>query len=170
MKTRARLRAPYLGQRIHGKTQEEICGKSYGPSCLTATLLTALPARAQNPNYDVGQVWRVTYYHLKPGQGEAFWKDFRENLKPVYESLKKEGLITDYKVWTNVTIEHPNDWDVALGLLFANYAAIDQLDAKAATSVAKHYGSREAMLEAGKKRNDLREVVASKLAREVMPK
>jgi hypothetical protein len=136
----------------------------------TATLSTALPARAQNPNYDVGQVWRVTYYHVKPGQGEAFWKDFRENLKPVYESLKKEGLITDYRVWTNVTIEHPNDWDVALGLVFANYAAIDQLDAKAATSVAKHYGSREAMLEAGKKRNDLREVVASKLAREVIPK
>jgi hypothetical protein len=134
------------------------------------TLLTALPARAQNPNYDVGQVWRVTYYHIKPGQGEAFWKDFRENLKPVYESLKKEGLITDYKVWTNVTIDRPDDWDVALGLLVANYAAIDQLDAKAATSVAKHYGSREAMIEAGKKRNDLREVVASKLAREVMPK
>ena len=135
-----------------------------------ATLLTALPARAQNPNYDVGQVWRVTYYHIKPGQGEAFWKDFRENLKPVYESLKKEGLISDYKVWTNVTVDHPDDWDVAVGLMVANYAAIDQLDAKAATSIAKHYGSREAMLEAGRKRNDLREVVASKLAREVMPK
>ena len=135
-----------------------------------ATLLTALPARAQSPNYDVGQVWRVTYYHLKPGQGEAFWKDFRENLKPVYESLKKEGLIVDYKAWINVTTDHPDDWDVAVGLMVANYAAIDQLDAKAATSVAKHYGSREAMIEAGKKRNDLREVVASKLAREVMPK
>ncbi len=135
-----------------------------------ATLLTALPARAQSPNYDVGQVWRVTYYHIKPGQGEAFWKDFRENLKPVYESLKKEGLIVDYKAWINVTTDHPDDWDVAVGLMVANYAAIDQLDAKAATSVAKHYGSREAMIEAGKKRNDLREVVASKLAREVMPK
>jgi hypothetical protein len=135
-----------------------------------ATLLTALPARAQSPNYDVGQVWRVTYYHIKPGQGEAFWKDFRENLKPVYESLKKEGLIVDYKAWINVTVDHPGDWDVAVGLMVANYAAIDQLDAKAATSVAKHYGSREAMIEAGKKRNDLREVVASKLAREVMPK
>jgi len=134
------------------------------------TLLTALPARAQNPNYDVGQVWRVTYYHIKPGQGEAFWKDFRENLKPVYESLKKEGLIVDYKAWINVTTDHPDDWDVAVGLMVANYAAIDQLDAKAATSVAKHYGSREAMIEAGKKRNDLREVVASKLARQVMPK
>ena len=135
-----------------------------------ATLLTALPACAQNPNYDTGPVWRVTYYHVKPGQGEAFWKDFREHLKPVYESLKKEGLISDYKVWVNVTTDHPGDWDVALGLLFANYAALDQLDAKAAASVAKHYGSREAMIEAGKKRNELREVVASKLAREVMPK
>ncbi len=133
-------------------------------------LLLALPSYAQNPNYDVGQVWRVTYYHIKPGQGEAFWKDLRENLKPVYESLKKEGLISDYKVWTNVTTDGPADWDVAVGLMMANYAAIDQLDAKAATTVAKHYGSRDAMIEAGRKRNDLREVVASKLAREVTPK
>jgi len=134
------------------------------------TLLTALPAYSQNPNFDVGQVWRVTYFHLKPGQGEAFWKDFRENLKPVYESLKKERIISDYKVWTNATTENPNDWDVAVGLMFANWAALDEVDAKAATIVAKHYGSRDAMIDAGKKRNDLREVVMSKLAREVMPK
>jgi hypothetical protein len=137
---------------------------------LVAISLSAVRCRAQSPNYDVGQVWRVTYYHIKPGQGEAFWKDIRENLKPVYESLKKEGMISDYKFWTNVTTERPGDWDVAVGLMVANYAAIDQLDAKAATSIAKHYGSREAMIEAGKKRNELREVVASKLAREVMPK
>lgn len=137
---------------------------------LVAMLLSALPCQAQNPNYDVGQVWRVTYYHIKPGQGEAFWKDLREHLKPVWESLKKEGLISDYKVWTNVTLDSPGDWDVAVGLMMANYAAIDQLDAKAATIAAKHYGSREALIEAGKKRNDLREVVSSRLAREVTPK
>jgi len=139
-------------------------------SLLFVMLLAALPCRAQSPNYDVGQVWRVTYYHLKPGQGDAFWKDFRENLKPVYDSLKKEGLISDYKVWLNVTTDSPGDWDVAVGLMLPNYAAIDQLDAKAATIVIKHYGSRDAMLEAGKKRNDIREVVSSKLAREVTPK
>ena len=54
--------------------------------------------------------------------------------------------------------------------MVANYAATNQLDAKAATSVAKHYGSRDAMIEAAKKRNEIREVVSSKLAREVMPK
>jgi hypothetical protein len=134
------------------------------------TLLTALPVLAQNPNYDRGPVWRVTYYKLKPGQGDAFWKDFRDNLKPSYDAIKKEGIITDYKVWTNVTTDGPNDWDIAVGLMFPNWAAIDQADAKASTVIAKHYGSREAMLEAGKKRNEIREVVASKLAHEVMPK
>ena len=134
------------------------------------TLLTAASTYAQSPNYDVGPVWRVTYLHIKPGQSEAFWKDIRENFKPVYADFKKEGLISDYKFWLNDTIDHPNDWDVAIGVLFPNYAALDTVDAKAATIAAKHYGSRDAMIEAGKKRNDLREVVASKVAREVMPK
>jgi hypothetical protein len=133
-------------------------------------LLSALPSYAQSPNYDVGPVWRVTYYHIKPGQGDAFWKDFRENLKPVYDAVKKEGMLTDYKVWTNVTTDHPDDWDIAVGLLFPNWAALDQVDAKAATISTKHYGSRDAMLDAAKKRNEIREVVASKLAHEVMPK
>jgi hypothetical protein len=91
-------------------------------------------------------------------------------LKPLYADFKKEGLISDYKMWLNVTTDHPGDWDVAVGILYPNYAAMDALDAKGATVAAKHYGSRDAMIEAGKKRNDLREVVASKLAREVTPK
>ncbi|HMD16353.1 MAG TPA: hypothetical protein VKH18_06770 [Terriglobales bacterium] len=144
--------------------------KALHATLFAVTLLTALPALAQNPNYDYGPVWRVVYFKLKPGQAEPFWKDFREHLKPSYDAVKKEGIITDYKVWTNVTTDGPQDWDIALGLMFPNWAAIDQSDAKTATIIAKHYGSRDAMIEAGKKRNDIREVVASKLAREVMPK
>lgn len=134
------------------------------------TLLTAGAAYAQNPNYDVGPVWRVSYYSIKTGQGDAFWKDFRENIKPVYEELKTAGLITDYKVFQNTGADHPNDWDVAVAILYPNWGSLDQLDAKGATIAAKHYGSREAMLEAGKKRADYRELVASHLARELMPK
>jgi hypothetical protein len=144
--------------------------KAVCAALFAVTLLTALPALAQNPNYDPGPVWRVVYFKLKPGQGDPFWKDFRENLKPGYEMLKKEGILSEYKVWNNVTTDSPQDWDIALGLMFPNWAAIDQADARAATILAKHYGSREAMLEAGKKRNEIREVVASKLAREVNPK
>jgi phage gpG-like protein len=140
-------------------------------ACLSVVmLLSALPSYAQSPNYDVGRVWRVTYYHIKPGQSEAFWKDFRENVKPVYEEAKKQGLLSDYKVWNNVTTDRPDDWDVAVATVYPNFAAIDQIDAKAATISTKHYGSRQAMIEAAKKRNEIRDVVASKLAREVMPK
>jgi hypothetical protein len=132
-----------------------------------ATLVMASASLAQSPNYDVGPVWRVTYYSVKPGEGDAFWKDFREHIKPVYDEFKKAGLIVEYKAFVNPVVDHPHDWDVAIGLLYPNYAALDQLDSKGASVAVKHYGSREAALEAAKKRADLREVVASHLAREV---
>ena len=135
-----------------------------------AMLLAAGTTFAQSPNYDPGPVWRVTYYHLKTGQGDAFWKDFREHVKPVLEEFKKAGLISDFKTFLNPVLDHPGDWDVALSISYPNYAALDQLDAKGATIVSKHYGSRDAALEAAKKRNDLREAVASHLAREVTSK
>ena len=137
---------------------------------LLVCLFAVVPAFAQNPNYDVGPVWRVTYYHVKPGMGDTFWKDVHDHLKPLLEEYKKAGLISDFKTFTNATTDGPNDWDTALAILFPNWAAMDQIDAKAATIVAKHYGSREASLEAAKKRSEFRDVVASHLAREVMPK
>ena len=135
-----------------------------------AVLLTAFPASAQNPNYDPGPVWRVTYYHIKPGQGDALWKDFREHTKPILEEFKKAGLISDYKTFTNPVTDHPGDWDVAISISYPNYAALDQLAAKGATITAKHFGSRDAALERAKKLDDVREVIASHLAREVLSK
>ena len=133
-------------------------------------VLSASSGFAQNPNYDVGPVWRVTYMHLKPGMGDVFWNDFRQNIKPVLDEQKKVGLISDYKTFVNPTTNQPNDWDVALGVLYSNWASLDQIDAKAATIVVKHYGSREAAFESARKRSDIRDIVASHLAREVMPK
>jgi hypothetical protein len=109
----------------------------------------------------------VIYIHLKPGQGDAFWNDVRQNLKPVYEEQKKQGLISEYKFWVNPTSDGPHDWDVAIGILYANFAALDQVAAKAATVAIQHYGTREAMLDAAKKRSETGEVVANRLAREV---
>jgi hypothetical protein len=134
------------------------------------TLFAANPAFAQSPNFDPGPVWRVTYYHIKPGQADAFWKDFRENTKPIFEEFKKAGLIVDYKTFTNPVTDRPDDWNVAVSVSYPNYAALDQLAAKGASIVNKHFGSRDAALASAKKQDDVREVVASHLAREVMSK
>ena len=131
------------------------------------SLVGAASSQAQSPFYNPGPVWRVIYVHLKPGQGDAFWNDVQKNLKPIYDEQKKQGLIMEYKFWTNPVSDGPNDWDVAIGLLYANYAALDQVAAKAATVAIQHYGTREAALEAGKKRSEIGEIVANKLAREV---
>ena len=144
--------------------------KALSAMLFVTALLGACPAFAQNPNYSPGPVWRVTYFHIKPGQGDAFWNDFRQHGKPILDEDKKQGLISDYKAFTNPVLNQPNDWDVAIAVLYPNWAALDQLDARGATIATQHYGSREAMLEAGRKRAEFRDVVGSHLAREVTPK
>jgi hypothetical protein len=144
--------------------------KSLFIAVFVAMLMSAISTHAQSPFYDPGPVWRVIYVHLKPGQGDAFWKDVKDNLKPIYDAQKKEGIITDYKFWTNPVSDGPNDWDVAIGLLYPNYAALDAAASKAATIATKHYGTREALLDSGKKRSEIGEVVANHLAREVILK
>jgi hypothetical protein len=141
--------------------------KSLLAAVFVGVLLSAASSYAQSPFYNNGPVWRVIYIHLKPGQGDAFWNDVRQNLKPIYEEQKKQGLISEYKFWVNPTSDGPHDWDVAIGILYANFAALDLVAAKAATVATQHYGTREAMLEAAKKRSETGEVVANRLAREV---
>src|SRR5258708_10033528 len=112
-------------------------------------------------------------FHLfrhKAGKGRCFLDRFPQHGKPVVDEDKKQGLLTDYKVFTNPVSNSPGDWDVAIGVLYPNWAALDQFATKGATIAIQHYGSRDAMLEAGRKRDDIREVVASHLAREVIPK
>jgi len=123
--------------------------------------------QAQNPNYNVGPVWRVTYIHINPGQGDAFWNDVRQNVKPVWDEDKRQGLIVDYKLYINPVANQPDDWNVAGAVLYPNWAALDQFAEKGATIAIKHYGTREAMLEAGRKRSEFGKVLASRLAREV---
>src|SRR5260370_16543712 len=103
-----------------------------------ATLLATSPAFAQSPNFDPGPVWRVTYYHIKSGQADAFWKDFRDNTKPIFEEFKKAGFISDYKLFTNPVTDDPGDWNVAISISYPNYAALDHLPAKAPPLLHKH--------------------------------
>lgn len=111
----------------------------------------------------------MVYYRIKPGQEGASWKDFQENAKPIFEQWKKEGIVTDYKIFQNPLKDRPDDWDVVLLLAHPNYAALDQ-EAKVGVAYLKHYGSPEAAAAAAKKRSELREVITTRLVREVLLK
>jgi hypothetical protein len=135
---------------------------------VTLLLLSMAPAVvAQNPNYNNGPVWRVIYVDVKTGMGDAFWSDIKQNFKPIYEEYKKQGWVVDYKFYTNPVVDHPNDWSAAIAIEYKSWATLDEMAEKAAAITVKHYGSREAMMDAAKKRNEFAPTVSSKLAREV---
>lgn len=136
--------------------------------CLTLMFFAlGTPLIAQSPHYNNGPVWRVTYIHLKAGMSDAYWTDITQNFKPIYDDFKKQGWIIDYKFYTNPVTASPDDWDVAIAFEYKNWGTIDEMSEKAATIAAKHYGSREAMMDAAKKRAEFSTVVRSSLAREV---
>jgi hypothetical protein len=136
-------------------------------SVMLPLLLTVPALIAQNPNYNNGPVWRVIYIDVKPGMGDAFWTDIRQNFKPIYDEFKKQGWVTDYKFYTNPVAQHPNDWSVAIAIEYKNWGTLDEMGEKAAGIAEKHYGGRPAMADAAKKRNEMAPTLSTSLAREV---
>ena len=139
--------------------------------CLILTMLVAgTPLVAQSPFYNNGPVWRVSYIHIKTGMSDQYWQDISQHFKPLYDEYKKQGWVVDYKFYTNPVLEHPDDWDVAIAIEYKDWGTLDEIGEKAATIVAKHYGSREAAFDAAKKRAEYSTTIRSSLAREVMLK
>ena len=73
----------------------------------------------------------------------------------------------DYKFFTNPEAQHPNDWSVAITIEYKNWGTLDEMGDKAATIAEKHYGNRQAMADAAKKRSEISPTLSTTLAREV---
>jgi hypothetical protein len=140
--------------------------KKYAASVLGLFLLFALQAIAQE-HYTEGPVWQVTLIRVKPTQMDAYLTSLQANTKTIYDEMKKENLILDYKVFLNTTKHDPQDWDIAVGVQYKNFGALDGLTAKGETIRDKILGSKQAALQLGEKRVDMREIVSTMIMREV---
>jgi hypothetical protein len=138
--------------------------------CLFATGALAQTTTPPPPATTAGNVWRVTYFEAKPGKGTEYSNFLRTHTKPILDEQKKQGLILDYKFFSQPTTDGPGDWDVALLIVYRSYAdAIDfnaERSAKFNAISIGHYGSVEARTKANDLQNELRTVLSSKLARE----
>jgi hypothetical protein len=132
-------------------------------------ILGTLPVLAQE-NFTEGPVSRVILIHITPGRATDFWTDVRQNLKPIFEEYKKQGIVTNYGFFTKVTTENADDWNVGIRLDYQNYAALDGLAARTDPITLKIYGSREARAAAAKRRTENGTAVSSFLLRQVDPK
>jgi hypothetical protein len=136
---------------------------------LTFVALFALQGFAQE-HYSEGPVWSVTFIRVKPAQFDAYLANLRQNAKVAYDEAKREGVIMDYKVFLKQTKASPQDWDIALALLYKNHAQMDGQAAKFEAIRDKVLGGKQAFLQAGEKRAEIREIVGIELVQEIMLK
>lgn len=121
-------------------------------------------------NFTEGAISRVILVDITRGHFTEYWADIRQNLKPIYEEYKKQGVISDYSFFTKATAEAAGDWDVGVVLTYKNYAALDGLAARTDPITLKFYGSRDARAAAARKRTEHSTLVSSFLTRTVDPK
>jgi hypothetical protein len=126
----------------------------------------AVPAGAQE-HYTEGPVWRVVLLDVHPGKFNEYMSYLRQNSRAIWEEMKKQGLIEEYRVHLNFTQDGPNDWDVALAFKVKNLGAVDGFTARADPISLKHFGSKEKRQEAATKVSDLVTTVASRVMREI---
>jgi hypothetical protein len=136
---------------------------------LVALVLTAgVVALAQvNRPYRNGSVWSIGFIRMKPGMESAYLNYVATDWKRDQEALKKEGLILSYKVLQ--TEGHgPTDWNLMLMTEYKDMATREANEAKEDALYQRTIGNDEKQRQGYRERLEIREVLADRLAREIV--
>jgi hypothetical protein len=135
------------------------------------TLLIALaPVVLAQEHYTEGPVWRIQLIRVKPTKMDAYLTSLRQATKPLIEEQKKQGMVTDYKVFLKQTKNSPQDWDICVAIQYKNWAALDGATAKGEAVRDKILGGKAQALEINDKRAEIREIISSELLQEIVLK
>jgi hypothetical protein len=132
--------------------------------CLSSWSLATSVAQDQ---YTEGGVTRVTLVQILPGHFNAFMDDLKTNLKPIWETEKKAGLIENYSIFLNATRANPDDWDIGFTLSYKNFAALDGLAQKVLDLRMQQYGDKSKEQQVIDKRMQNGRLITSILTREI---
>jgi hypothetical protein len=138
--------------------------KLYG---LLMLLVVAAPAVFAQEHYTEGPVWRIQLIRVKPTKMDAYLTSLQQSTKPFVDEEKKQGLVTDYKIFLKQTKNSPEDWDICVAIQFKNWAALDGATAKTEAIRDKVLGGKAQALDLNDKRAEIREIVSSELLQEI---
>jgi len=103
------------------------------------------PALAQE-HWTEGPVWECASYRTNPGMFDTYMKYIRAHAIPVYEEMKKAGLVLDYKTFVK-SPSSPEDWDFMICSAYESYGrALDysKADEDQADAIsAKHWATAD---------------------------
>jgi len=116
--------------------------------------------------YTEGPVWNITMVKAKPGMGDEYLKGLAKTFKGSLDEAKKQNLILDYKILLG-TAATPQDFDILLMVESKNMATQDGLREKTDPIARKIVGTTDQQQAMAVKRLDIREIMGSKLMREI---
>ena len=116
--------------------------------------------------YTEGPVWNVTMIKVKPGMGDEYLKSLNKTLKLSLEEGKKQNLLVDYKILLG-NAATPQDFDILVMVESKNMAALDNGREKFDPIARKIVGTTEQQQAIAVKRLDIREIIGTKLMREI---
>jgi hypothetical protein len=137
---------------------------------LVMLLVVVIPGVFAQEHYTEGPVWRVQLIRVKPTKMDAYLTSLRQSTKPFIDEQKKQGLITDYKVFLKQTKNSPEDWDICVAIQYKNWAALDGATAKGEAIRDKILGGKAQLQDLNDKRAEIREIISSELLQEIMLK
>jgi hypothetical protein len=116
--------------------------------------------------YTEGPVWNITMVKAKPGMGDEYLKGLAKTFKGSLDEAKKQDLILDYKILLG-NAATPQDFDILLMVESKNMAALDNAREKFDPIARKTVGTTDQQQAMAVKRLDIREIMGSKLMREI---
>ena len=137
---------------------------------LLTLLIPLTAALLAQEHYTEGPVWRVQLIRVKPTKMDAYLTSLRQATKPLIEEQKKQGLVTDYKIFLKQTKNNPEDWDICVAIQYKNWAALDGQTAKGEAIRDKILGGKTQAIDLGEKRAEIREIISSELLQEIVLK
>ena len=123
------------------------------------------PAQSDAP-YTEGSVWQITMVKTKPGMSDDYLKGLAKTFKGSLDEAKKQNLILDYKILIGDNA-NPQDFDILLMVESKNMAAFDNAREKFDPIARKIEGNPDEQRATATKRLDIREILGSKLMREI---
>lgn len=136
---------------------------------LVATLLMlgiSVFAQVSRP-YRNGSVWSIGFIRMKPGMESAYLNYVATDWKREQEELKKDGQALSYKV-LQTEAHGTGDWNLMLMTEYKDMATLEANEAKAEALVQRVIGNDDKQRQGYRERLEIREVLADRLAREIV--
>jgi hypothetical protein len=134
-------------------------------AALSLGIASVCSAQSDAP-YTEGPVWNVTMVKTKSGMTDQYLKDLAKTLKGTLEEAKKQNLVLDYKILLGNTATS-QDFDILIMVESKNMATQDNAREKFDPIARKVVGTTDQQQAIQVKRLDIREIIGTKLMREI---